>query len=113
MIYEEYEVDVATCKTENSLRSAKEKMAKKLKKDLQDGIQGNSTVRHYICIPLSSLHSGHPVGETAGMNQNVARRIIAKIFEVVSKGITEVGEVRRCIADFVDKEPFRGVPVHK
>ena len=45
------------------------------------------------------------------MNQNVHRRIIAKIFEVASKGITDVGEMRRCIADFVEKELFRGVPV--
>ncbi|PFX15826.1 hypothetical protein AWC38_SpisGene19934 [Stylophora pistillata] len=64
-------------------------------------------------IPLSSLDNGHPVGETAGINQNLDRRIISKTFGVVGKGITNVGEVRRCVADYAEKELFRGVPVEK
>ncbi|PFX12261.1 hypothetical protein AWC38_SpisGene23810, partial [Stylophora pistillata] len=84
-----------------------------MKKDLQDGVLGNSTVRHYMRIPLSSLHNGHQVGGTAGINQNVDRKIISKIFEVVGNGITNVGEVRRCVSDYVEKELFRGVPVQK
>lgn len=113
MVFEDYRVDVATCETENSLRSAKEKMAKKLKQDFQDGVQGKTTIRHYIRIPLSSVHKGHPVGESAGMNQKIDKRIIDKIFELVGKGVTNIDEVKRSIADFVDKELFRGVPVDK
>ena len=63
MVFDDYGVD-ASCDTENSLRSAKEKVAKKLKKDLQDGIQGKTTVRRYIRILLSPLRKGHPIGET-------------------------------------------------
>ena len=113
LVFEDYQVDVATCKTENSLRSAKEKMAKKLKQGLQDGVQGKTTVRHYIRIPLASVHKSHPVGESAGMNQKIDKRIIDKIFELVSNGVTNIDEVKRSITDFVDKELFRGVPVDK
>lgn len=102
-----------SCDTENSLRSAKEKVAKKLKKDLLDGVQRKTTVRHYVRVPLSSLHKGYPIGETAGVNQKIDKRIIDKIFELVSKGVTNIGEVKRSIADFVEKELFRGVPVDK
>ncbi|XP_034051424.1 uncharacterized protein LOC117532223 isoform X2 [Thalassophryne amazonica] len=70
MVFEDYGVDVSSCKTEHSIRLAKEKMAKKLKQDLQNGVQGQTTIRHYIRIPLSSIHKGHPVGKTAGMNQH-------------------------------------------
>ena len=108
MVFEDYGVDATSCDTENSLRSAKEKVAKKLKKDLQDGVQGKTTVRHYIRIPLSSLHKGHPIGETAGVNQKIDKRIIDKIFELVSKGVTNIGEVKRSIADFVEKSFFEG-----
>ena len=37
------------------------------------------------------------------------------MFELVSKGraVTNIGEVKRSIADFVEKELFRGIPVDK
>ena len=93
MVFEDYVVDGTSCDTENSLRSAKEKVAKKLKKDFQDGAKGKTTVRLYIRIPLSSLYKEHPIDETAGVNQKIDKRIIDKIFELVSKGVTNIGEV--------------------
>ena len=113
MVFEDYGVDAMSCDTENSLQSAKEKVAKKLKKDLQDGVQGKTTVHHYIRIPLSSLHKRHPIGVSAGVNQKIDKRIIDKIFELISKGVTNISEVKHSIADFVEKELFRGVPVDK
>lgn len=113
MVFEDYLVDATACKSENSLRMAKEKTMKRLKADLQNGVEGKTTVRHHIRVPLSSIHKGHPVGETAGMNQNIDKRIIDKIFERVGKGVTNIAEVKRSIEEFVDKELFCGTPADK
>ena len=79
-VFEDYGVNATRCDTENSLQSAKEKMAKKLKKDLQDGEHRKTGVRHYIRIPHSSQRKGHAIGETRGWCNNIGTQSLQELF---------------------------------
>ena len=81
-----------------------------LKKKLEANEEVNTSFRYYVKIPLSKVHSGHPVGENASMNQTVDKRIIERIYELAKKNVTTIKEVKRCLEEFVVKELFSGVP---
>ena len=70
-------------------------------------------MRYYFKIPLCKDHCGHPIGETACVNQIVDKRIITRIYDLVEKNVTNIKEVKRCLDEFVLNELFVGVPRNK
>lgn len=83
-----------------------------LKKKLASNEAVKTSSRHYMKIPLSKEHLGHPIGESSLVNQVIDKRIIERIYELVKKNITGVKEVKRCLDEFVEKELFSGAPKH-
>ena len=53
--------------------------------------------RYLVSLPTQEAHHGHPTGEQAGFAQRVHPGIIAKIKELVSVGVTNVMEIKRCL----------------
>ena len=60
--------------------------------------------RFYVKIPLSSVHLYHPLGTAAMICQYVDKRVVS---------ITNVGEVKRSLDQFVESEIFGDVPGSK
>ena len=109
-IFPEYQVDVGSCKSLNSVRVMKEGALTKLKNALQEENKIVSKIHHYVRIPLPSAHIGHPTGERAGLNQTVNKKVISKIYELVKKSVTNFNEVKRSLISYVELELFQGVP---
>ena len=84
----------------------KEKTMEDLKKKLGSNEALKTSSRHYLKIPLSKEHSGHPVGENSSVNQIINKRIIERIYELAKKNVFGVKEVKRCLDEFVEKELF-------
>ena len=53
--------------------------------------------RYLVSLPTQEAHHGHPTGEQAGFAQRVHPGIIAQIKELVSVGVTNVMEIKRCL----------------
>ena len=97
--------------TQNGLKVAKQRVLEKLKNDLNsEGNTVTTTTRFYVKIPLRVVHTGHPVGASASYNQTVDKRIIEKIYDLVSRGVTRPDEVRRCIDEYVERELLSTIP---
>lgn len=97
--------------TQNGLKVAKQRVLEKLKNDLNsEGNTVTTTTRFYVKIPLCVVHTGHPVGASASYNQTVDKRIIEKIYDLVSRGVTRPDEVRRCIDEYVERELLSTIP---
>ena len=57
--------------------------------------------RFYVKIPLSSVHLYHPLGAAAMIGQYVEKRVVQKVYDLVKLSITNVGEVKRGLDQFV------------
>lgn len=55
----------------------------------------------YVKIPLGVIHLYHPLGAAATIGQYVDKRILEKVFGLVQKSITNLGEVKSCLHQFV------------
>jgi hypothetical protein len=91
---------------------AKERTMEELKKKLGSNEALKTSSRHYVKIPLSKEHSGHPVGESSSVNQIIDKRIIERIYELAKKNVIGLKEVKRCLDEFVEKELFSDAPKH-
>ena len=61
-------------------------------------------------IPVCVVYTGHPVGASASYNQMVDKRIIEKVYDLISRGITRPDEVRQCIDEYVERELLSTIP---
>jgi hypothetical protein len=89
---------------------AKERTMEELKKKLGSNEALKTSSRHYVKIPLSKEHSGHPVGESSSVNQIIDKRIIERIYELAKKNVIGLKEVKQCLDEFVEKELFFDAP---
>ncbi|XP_014669716.1 PREDICTED: uncharacterized protein LOC106810784 [Priapulus caudatus] len=105
-VFDSYSLDKTSCTTPYSLKTTKQKMLDRLIEDLETQTPPSSTLRYFIRVPLFSQHKGHPVGAAATVNQLVDNKVVAKIYELVGKGITRADEVKRCLDEFVERELF-------
>lgn len=112
-VFVDYGVDLERCATVNSLTMAKRSILKQLVKKKCNQSKGESLrtmTRFYVKIPLSAIHLYHPLGAAATIGQYLDKRILEKVFELVQKSITNLGEVKRCLDQFVERELFCDVP---
>ena len=78
----------------------KQKQKSQLSRDLESGTEVRSEKRYYIQIPSLSHHN-HPINQVTKYSQNVHPRIIDKITELVSEGITDKQVIRMQLNLFV------------
>nr|CAB3263187.1 uncharacterized protein LOC104265996 [Phallusia mammillata] len=86
------------------------KIAASIHKALKDKDLRETLRMEWACsvtFPSNDDHSGHVLGESAGLIQKVDKRIIAKIYEMVNFGICNVVEVINGVESFVVHELFR------
>ncbi|XP_065067585.1 uncharacterized protein LOC135693125 [Rhopilema esculentum] len=69
--------------------------AKALKTDLQSKTPTEFKRRFQLVIPDVSVHSGHSIGENAGISQEIEPYLVQKIVMLVKQGVTTVNEMRR------------------
>nr|XP_018672308.1 uncharacterized protein LOC104265996 isoform X2 [Ciona intestinalis] len=67
----------------------------------------NSTCRFIVLFPSIHDHSGHPVGEAAGIQQRVDSRVIDKVGELIDDRVCSIMEIQRHLKVFVVKELFK------
>ena len=111
-IFDDYFLDKAQCKTDNSIKVAKSRILKSLDELLTNENQNDlcKTTRFYVKLPLNSVHINHPVGSLSTIGQYVDPRIVSKIYSLVEKNISSVLEVKRWLDKYVENELFCGVP---
>ena len=100
----------------NSLTIAKRTILKQLEKKIGNQSENESLrtmTRFYVKIPLSSVHLYHPLGAAAMIGQYVDKRVVQKVYDLVELSITNVGEVKRSLDQFVESEIFGEVPDSK
>ena len=73
----------------------------------------NLSARFYLKIPLSSVYLNHPLAAAAMIGQYVDKRVVQKVYDLVKLSITNVGEVKRSLDQFVESEIFGDVPGSK
>lgn len=95
---------------------AKRSILKQLEKKICNQSKDESLrtmTRFYVKISLSVIHFYHHLGAAATIGQYVDKRILEKVFELVQKSITSLGEVKRCLDQFLKRELFCDVPDSK
>ena len=93
--------EFAVSQVQKSKRALKSSMQQKIE-ELQENIYKEPekikrAYRYLVSLPTQEAHHGHPTGEQAGFVQRVHPGIIAKIKELVSVGVTNVMEIKRCL----------------
>ena len=111
-VFDDYFLDKALYKTDNSIKVAKTRILKSLNELLTNENQNDlcKTTRFYVKLPLNSVHTNHPVGSLSTISQYVDPRIVSKIYSLVEENITSVLEVKRWLDKYVENELFCGVP---
>ncbi|PFX18845.1 hypothetical protein AWC38_SpisGene16755 [Stylophora pistillata] len=95
---------------------AKRSKLKRLDKEIFNQSKGESLrtiTMFYVKILLSVIHLYHPLGAAATIGQYVDKRILEKLLELVKKSITNLGEVKHCLDQFVERKLFCDVPDSK
>lgn len=70
-VFSNYFVDLKACKSERMAQARKEEVMAALKRDLKKQEKPQFIIRHFVKIPLSDVHKGHPIGNHAGIHQMV------------------------------------------
>ena len=90
---------------------AKKDVLKQLKSDLISNQRRITTVfKYYVKLPLSTVHKDHAIGSSVTISHTVDKRVIGKIYELVSKNVTQPNEVRRCLEEYVEKDILGNLP---
>ena len=74
-VFSNYIVDLKACKSERMVRARKEEVKATLKRDLEKKEKPQFIIRHFVKIPLYSVHKGHPIGDQAGIHEVVDKQI--------------------------------------
>lgn len=107
-MYTEYTLELDEIYSNKGLRKAKASILKQFEDDRQMGKHLNTVTRYYFKLPLCTTHSTHPVGEAGTVGHSMHPKIADKIRELVSENITSPEVVRKCLAQYVEKEMFGG-----
>ena len=74
---------------------------KLLKGDIERGV-AKTTRKYYVSLPtVEAHHSTRPTGGIYGMTQKVHPKLVEKIHQLVSEGVTGVSEMKRALGHYV------------
>lgn len=112
VIFPDYGIDneVARKLSNWKLRQLKEEKLKVLRCDIKRGVT-KGTHKYYISLPTNEAHhSTHPTGGIYGMAQKVHPKLIEKVHQLVSEGVTNVSEMKRALDHYVKHDLCRSSP---
>ena len=93
-------MDVCADATNHRIMKERQAQKAKLVSDLENGVDVRTEKRFYIQIPRLSSHN-HPIDHITSYTQNVHPKIIEKIGELVSEGVTDKHIIRTQLNLFV------------
>ena len=69
--------------------------------------------KYFVSLPSIDAHSGHPLGcDACGFAQQIHPLVTQKITELVSSGITDIGEVKRHLHFYLTKTVPKELGIH-
>ena len=103
-LYPNYSIDeeeTSGCSCRGLKQKKKDKLTQ-LRDAASQGKKLNSIVKYYVCLPEEEAHHGyHQTHGAASYAQRIHPKLIEKIYELVSEGITEIQEVKRSLKNYV------------
>ena len=100
-LFPEYSIS-ANLLNKKQLRNEREKQLLQLKEDLANcKVTVHRANKYFVSLPTKEAHN-HPVGPgVAGFAQKIHPKLVSKIHELVSEGITAVPEIKRILRNYV------------
>ena len=112
ILFPEYSIegDIASKLSKWKLRQLREEKLRVLKDDIEKGI-AKSVHKYYVSLPTAEAHhTTHPTGGIYGMVQKVHPKLVEKIHQLVSEGVTVVSEMKRALDHYVKHDLCRDSP---
>ena len=106
VLFSEYSIedDITKNMSKWKLRQLKEEKIRILRNDIEKGI-AKSVRKYYVSLPSAEAHhTTHPTGGVYGMAQKVHPKLLEKIHQLVSEGVTVVSEMKRALNHYVKYE---------
>ena len=92
------------------LRLLKEEKLQVLRDDIEKGV-AKSVRNYYASLPSAEAHHTiHPTDGIYGMAQKVHPKLVEKIHQLVSEGVTVVSEMKRALDHYVKHELCQDSP---
>ncbi|XP_065667850.1 uncharacterized protein LOC136088115 [Hydra vulgaris] len=89
-------------------KSSKKTIAEKLKAQwIQNKAHVECMRRIFVQLPENNNHSGHLINKFGGVLQQVDKRVIRKIKDLVSEGIRDAHEIKRILQRYVKYDIFK------
>ncbi|XP_078489944.1 uncharacterized protein LOC144746767 [Ciona intestinalis] len=88
-------------------KSEKDKISRKLRSAGLSNVICEKNKRFTVQFPLDTDHSGHPIGEAAGILQRVDKRLITKTGQLLDEGVSSIMEIKRHLKLYVMLELFK------
>ena len=68
-------------------------------------------INYYVSLPSAEAHhTTHPTGRIYGMAQKIHPKLVKKIHQLVSEGVTVVSEMKRALNHYVKNDLCRDSP---
>ena len=101
------EDDITKNMSKWKLRQLKEEKIRIVRNDIEKGI-AKSVRKYYVSLPSTEAHhTTHPTGGVYRMAQKVHPKLLEKIHQLVSEGVTVVSEMKRALDHYVKYELCR------
>ncbi|XP_078493493.1 uncharacterized protein LOC144749079 isoform X2 [Ciona intestinalis] len=88
-------------------KSEKDKISRKLRSAGLSNVICEKNKCFTVQFPLDTDHSGHPIGEAAGILQRVDKRLITKTGQLLDEGVSSIMEIKRHLKLYVMLELFK------
>ena len=112
ILFPEYSIggDITSKVSKWKLRQLKEEKIRILRDDIEKGV-AKSVHKYYVSSPSAKAHhTTHPTGGIYGMAQKVHPKLVEKIHQLVSKGVTVVSEMKHALDHYVKYDLCRDSP---
>ena len=111
--YPDHALPDTTNMTSRQAKQTQQNALDKLRKALESGEKVNMDTKYFVSLPSIDAHSGHPLGcDACGFAQRIHPLVTQKITELVSSGITDIGEVKRHLHFYVTKTVPKELGIH-
>ena len=111
--YPDHALPDTTNMTSRQAKQTQQNALDKLRKALESGEKVNMDTKYFVSLPSIDAHSDHPLGcDACGFAQRIHPLVTQKITELVSSGITDIGEVKRHLHFYVTKTVPKELGIH-